>query len=38
MSKMEVDRAICENYDFVDDISMNPLDKARAVKARRLEI
>ena len=38
MSKMEVDRTIYENYDFVDDISMKPLDKARAIDARRLEI
>ena len=38
MSKMEVDQTIYENYDFVDDISMKPLDKARAIEARRLEI
>ena len=38
VSKMEVDRTIYENYDFVDDISMKPLDKARAIEARRLEI
>ena len=38
ISKMEVDRTIYENYDFVDDITMKPLDKARAIEARRLEI
>ena len=38
MSKMEVDRAIYENYDFVYDISMKPLDKARTIEARRFEM
>ena len=38
MSKMEVDRTIYENYVFVDDISTKPLDKDRAIEARRLEI
>ena len=37
ISKMEVDRTIYENYDFVDDISVKPLDEARAIDARRLE-
>ena len=32
MSKMEVDRTIYENYDFVDDISSKPLDKARPLR------
>ena len=34
MSKMEVDRTIFD----VDDISMKPLVKARAIEARRLEV
>ena len=38
MSKMDVGRTIYENYDFVDDSSMKPLDEARAIEARRLEI
>ena len=38
VSRMEVDKTIYENYDFVDDISMKPLSKDRAIEARRLEI
>ena len=38
MIRMEVDRTICEEYDFADDISRKPLLTDRAIEARRLEI
>ena len=38
MSKMDVERTICDIYDFVAEVSMKPLVKANAIEARRLEI
>ena len=38
LNLIEINDAIYDDYEFIDDISAKPLEKSKAIEARRLEI
>ena len=38
LNSIEINDAIYDDYEFIDDISAKPLEKNKAIEARRLEI